>query len=200
MLKKHLFTNGSRIKNHDTKCKKRERERKKVGKRKQKLANKQTKGKLWNNPIEVCKMSHGDRNNEHSQQMANNMQATVYMWEKLQMLVVHFTPVSIGVSSHMCVYRMLFSWHKHHVLLDTNDDLNSLTRIRTVLFRCSWVCAYLCECVRFDIANDFNQIVVRITVGCTTRCVSGCLCVLWFFPCFLFSKRNETIGKQTHRH
>lgn len=69
-------------------------------------------------------------------------------------------------------------WHKHHVLLDTNDDLNPLTRNRADLFTC-YMCA-LCEwCVRFGIANDFNQIVL----SCIS--VAVCLCVMWFFP-FLF--------------
>lgn len=40
-----------------------------------KQTNKQRK-ELWNNPIEVYKMSHDDRNSEHSK-LSNNMQAHV---------------------------------------------------------------------------------------------------------------------------
>lgn len=50
--------------------------------------------------------------------------------------------------------------------------------------------------MRYDIANDFNQIVVRITARCNTVCVSVYVWVIHntcigFFP---HSNENETIA------
>lgn len=98
---------------------------------------------------------------------------------------------------NMCLCRVFLLWHKHHVLLDTNDDLNSLTRNRTNLFTCFvWLCMWVFAWQeRFGVGNDFNQIVLRcINVAGVFMCdvVSSLL--------IYFQTKWNNWQTQTHRH